>query len=455
MKPRASAAALASLFADSERPVYALDDQRRIVYCNPACAQWLGVEPEALLGQVCTYGSPADEPAAGPDLCPPPSALSAETSQHRVSCVGPDGSLRFRRGTFLALGQCVAGAAAMLVVLDVADAPHDQPPLSDDPSPAELHEAIRRFRHALADHYRLDRLVGASPAAVRMSSQVALAASTVASVLIVGPRGSGKEHLARAIHYARFSAGDAAIELLDCAVLDEELLGQVLRSLAGRNADQPATLLLRAVDRAAPEVQAELAQRWHGAPDAPASIATSERPLAALVAEGAFREDLACWLSTLVIELPPLVERLEDLPLLAQLFVEELNAQGGKQLEGFSPEALDALAGYTWPGNLDELRQFVEEAHEAAVGPLIGPRDLPKRIHLAAAAAARPSRRGEPIDLVATLQGVERELIDQALANAKGNKAKAARLLGLTRPRLLRRLRELGLDWTPSSDSPP
>jgi DNA-binding NtrC family response regulator len=141
-----------------------------------------------------------------------------------------------------------------------------------------------------------------------------------------------------------------------------------------------------------------------------------------------------------------LAQRREDLPMLAQLFVEEANVRSTKQVAGFSSEAMDRLDAYPWPGNIDELAQMVAQAHERAEGPQITPGDLPERIHLAAAAAAHPRRPEETIVLDEFLGRVERELIRRALARAKGNKTKAAKLLGMTRPRLYRRLVQLGLE---------
>jgi DNA-binding NtrC family response regulator len=141
-----------------------------------------------------------------------------------------------------------------------------------------------------------------------------------------------------------------------------------------------------------------------------------------------------------------LAERRADIPLLAQAFVEERNARGPKQRSGFSPAALDRLDSYHWPGNLDELAEVVREAHERSAGPEILPDDLPKRIELALDAAARPRRREERIVVDEFLAQIERELIERALAQSKGNKAKAARLLGVTRPRLYRRMVQLGLE---------
>ncbi len=133
------------------------------------------------------------------------------------------------------------------------------------------------------------------------------------------------------------------------------------------------------------------------------------------------------------------------MPQLAQLFLEEANAGRLKQLGGFAREAIDALVAYAWPGNIDELAAAVREAHEQAAGGEVATRHLPRRLHLASRAAEHGPRI-EPIDLEALLARIEKELIERALKRSKGNKSKAAKLLGLTRPRLYRRLVQLGLE---------
>jgi DNA-binding NtrC family response regulator len=127
------------------------------------------------------------------------------------------------------------------------------------------------------------------------------------------------------------------------------------------------------------------------------------------------------------------------------MLLEENNAQGGPQLSGFSSEALDELVAYPWPGNTDELAQFVAEATGRAAGPVVGTPDLPPRIRLALGAAAFPAPAEERIVLDDFLAEIERELIERALVQAKRNRTKAAGLLGVTRARLHRRLIQLGL----------
>jgi DNA-binding NtrC family response regulator len=163
---------------------------------------------------------------------------------------------------------------------------------------------------------------------------------------------------------------------------------------------------------------------------------------------------LAATVGTLVIRLPPLAERREDIPLLLQLAVEERNAEHERQFRGFAPEAVDALVAYPWPGNVAELRRIVAEAASQAAGREITVADLPQRLSQAAAVARRPPRTDEPIVLAEFMTKIERQLIERALAQAKGNKARAARLLGLTRPRLYRRMVQLGLEETAEQGAP-
>jgi DNA-binding NtrC family response regulator len=176
------------------------------------------------------------------------------------------------------------------------------------------------------------------------------------------------------------------------------------------------------------------------------TVATARRSLTDLAAQGKFRDDLAFALSTLEIRVPPLADRLADLPLLAQFFLERCNAEGGKQLSGFTAEALDQLAAYPWPENVDELADVVQASCEAAAGPLVQPGDLPEKIRAAAGADSHPFRSDDTIVMPLFLAEIEKELLQRALRRARGNKAKAARLVGLTRARFLRRLQHFGIE---------
>ena len=157
-------------------------------------------------------------------------------------------------------------------------------------------------------------------------------------------------------------------------------------------------------------------------------------------------------IGTIHIRLPALHSRHEDLPTLAQVLLEDCNRDAEKQIAGFTRESLDLLALYGWPGDVRELRTVIQEAYRNAAGPLIEVNNLPAVVHHAAHAVSLSDSTVETIVLDDYLAMIERELVERALAAADGNKAQAARLLGMTRPRLYRRLVQLGL--ATQSESP-
>jgi hypothetical protein len=150
-------------------------------------------------------------------------------------------------------------------------------------------------------------------------------------------------------------------------------------------------------------------------------------------------------ISTITIDLPPLANRLEDLPMLAQYFLEGCNHGSSKQVGSFRPDAFDLLALYNWPGELDQLREAIAVAHRTTVSHEISMADLPRIVHHASGAAKRGRRDPERIVLDELLATIEKEAIVRALAQSGGNKSQAATLLGMTRPRLYRRLVQLGM----------
>ena len=153
-------------------------------------------------------------------------------------------------------------------------------------------------------------------------------------------------------------------------------------------------------------------------------MATAHEPLQTIADRGEFSVDLAHALSTLVIELPPLIARRNDIPLLAQMLVEDFNTRGGKQLRGCTSEALDRLAMHDWPGQIDELAGVIDEACTHAEGFEVTLRDLPKRLIQAADAARFTRKQLEPIELEKVLADVELKLIERTCATQRGTKAK-------------------------------
>ncbi len=208
-------------------------------------------------------------------------------------------------------------------------------------------------------------------------------------------------------------------------------------------APEGATLLISDILELPRDLQARLVSSLNGRSRLIAT--TAGDPEAALKAER-LRPDLYYALTTMVLRLRPLRERLDELPVLAQHFLERANLRGERQRDGFSPEALQALLAYDWPGNLRELGRVLDDAHSRGDKDLIQFDDIPASIRgQRGGAYLPPTVSAEPEPLKEMLTLVERRLIERALDRAGHNKSKAAKALGINRPLLYRRIKELGI----------
>lgn len=451
-RPSAPGRLVARLLDEAAEPVYALDAKRQIALANRALGAWLGVEPDELIGRRCDYDAASGNDAlaaACAALCPPPEAFAGSVTDGAVSRLA-GGELPFERRAahFVRLAGKEATEALLLVVVEPIDS-KDKPDTSPAIAPERLHSLLLKLRGELGRRFHSSQLVGQSAAIAKVREQVRIAAEARARVLIVGPPGSGREHVARTIHYGQNSTSIGPLVPIACSLVDAEQMQASLASLLRRQyespTDRPPAALLLDVDRLRPDAQQELAGFLHLPKIELHTLATSRTSLQRLAAKGRFRADLAHELSTLTISLPSLAKRREDIPLLAQHFLEQANSAEGRQLSGLQPSAIELLAQLPWNGNLDELAEAVRAACQRATGTRVMLADLPDWVHLALDAAARQPRDEPPIQLDEFLANIEKELLARALARTRGNKSKAAELLGLTRQRLLRRLALLGL----------
>jgi transcriptional regulator with PAS, ATPase and Fis domain len=449
------------MLTEAAVPIFVIDHQRRIVFANGALGQWLGIDAQQLVGQMCRYqAAGGDDPlvAATAGICPPPEAFSGIAADGFISrMAGPQHSFERRPARFIHIPEKESDLSCLLVVVQPTTV-SDQQPTEGAITLERLHALLLKLRSQLGKRFSISQLIGASDAIQRVREQVSVAAEAHARVLIVGPPGSGREHVARTIHYGQQSNSIGPLVPIDCPLVDAEQmqasLASLLRSQHESPTDRPAAALLLDVHRLSEGAQQELAGFLHLPHIELHALATSRVSLARLAAKGKYREDLAHELSTLTIYLPPLARRPSDIPLLAQHFLEQVNAAGGRQLSGFQPAVLELLVGLPWPGNIDELARGVLEACERAAGPRVTIADLPAWIHLTHDVAARPPRDDQAIQLDDFLAQVEKELLARALRRTRGNKSKAAQLLGLSRPRLLRRLSQLGLISQAEADEP-
>jgi DNA-binding NtrC family response regulator len=313
----------------------------------------------------------------------------------------------------------------------------------------------REFRQELRGRYGVERLIGQSPEMVEIYRLVARVAALDTTVLIQGETGTGKELVARAIHYASPRA-ERPFVAIDCAALPEslfesELFGHERGAFTGavgsrrgllETADG-STCFLDEIGELPLGLQAKLLRvlqervlrRVGGNEPIPVNlrlIAATNRDLRKRVEDGTFREDLYYRLNGVTIAVPPLRERGADIPLLAHEFMQRYAAAAGKSLEGFAPEALALLSGYRWPGNVRELEHAVERAVALARSAVILPEDLPPEIRAETARAPElPAPR-------MTLEEVKRWYVSAVLEETGGNKVRAADLLGIDRRTLYR-----------------
>lgn len=447
---------LLALVDSSSLPVYVLDDQQRVVCCNAACERWLGVSAASLVGQVCHYSlSPSEDPVvrAAHALCPPAEAFRGEACSAPVSWQGESHRLHFVPLS----GTEPSSVLAVVLPAREADAAADELLTARD-----LHARLQALLADARGTLRLASLVGDSPLARRARDQVQAAVTSGSQVLLVGPRGSEREAVARGI--AEATSPGAVVLAIDCAdVTPEALESQAAIAARRSTSNGPPVFLLADVDRADEELQPALLAFVRKHRDRTRILGTATQDLIALAQHESFDRELAYALSTLVIPLPPLKDRPQDVPLLAQWFVEEYNAESGRQLAGVAPAALDKLAALPWHGDVAELRSVLREACQNLATVWIGEEDLPVHVRRIEDATMHPRHQVESIQLDEFLLEIEKELVERAMAASQGKKAQAARLLGVSRPRLLRRLEQLGLatpeeaviDFQPIEDERP
>lgn len=317
------------------------------------------------------------------------------------------------------------------------------------------------LRQQLDSKFGLENIIGESPAMQEVLDVVKQVAPTRATVLLLGESGTGKELIAKAIHQLSPRAKQPMVSVhcaaLSPTLLESELFGHEKGAFTGAHERrigrieqaQGGTLFLDEIGEIDASVQIKLlrflGERTFERVGSNKTLVADVRLVAAtnknleeLVKAGTFREDLFFRLRVVEIVLPPLRQRISDVPLLAQSFLREFAAENNKPVREFTADALEALMGYNWPGNVRELRTAIEHAVVLCRGEKISARDLPASVR-SGAATADPQRALGRSDL--TVTEAEKQLILRALKESKGNRTRAAKKIGMSRRTLHRKLR--------------
>jgi len=309
----------------------------------------------------------------------------------------------------------------------------------------------RRLRQALKEKASFSSIIGKSPAFVRVMDLVAKIAQTRSTVLLTGESGTGKEIIAEALHFAS-TREDQPLVKVNCGALTESLLeselfghekgaftGAFQQRLGRFESADRGTIFLDEIGEMSPGMQVKMLRVIQdGSLERVGSsrsirvdvriLAATNRNLEEEVEAGRFRRDLFYRLNVISIEIPPLRERREDIPLLANYFLNKYGELNNKKIQGFSPDVHRVLTGYPWPGNVRELENVIERAVSLCPTETIEPSDLPPRIIASLPEAVEQIT----IPIGSSLEEVEQLVIEKTLIKTKGDKKLTARMLGIS-----------------------
>jgi DNA-binding NtrC family response regulator len=328
-----------------------------------------------------------------------------------------------------------------------------------------LREELKRLRTEVQARDRLNNIIGRSEAMQKVFETVAQVSDLFANVLITGESGTGKELIARAIHF-NSSRATGPFVAVNCAaipetLLESELFGYVRGAFTDAKKDRRGLfqeagggiLFLDEISEVPLSLQAKLLRVLEDKEIRPLGanqtekvdtrvLSASNRILDDMVRQGTFRPDLYYRLNVIRIELPPLRERREDIALLVDHFIRKFSDSARRKVTGIQEEALTALKNYSWPGNIRELEHTIERAVLLGRGSTVGIDDLPPQL---AACGESAVVLGAALARQLTLRDLERDYIGKVLQTTQGNKTEAARILGVDRTTLYRKLEDYKL----------
>ncbi len=327
------------------------------------------------------------------------------------------------------------------------------------------------LRQQLHGRYRFDNIIGTSQAMQQVFIRMEKVTGTDSTILILGASGTGKELVAKAIHYNSPRKNDPFIAIncgaIPADLLESELFGHIKGSFTGAIADKPGkleaanggTIFLDEIGDMPHQLQVKLLRvlQEHEFERIGSTekiklnirlISATNTDLEEQVKTGKFREDLYYRLNVIPIQLPTLKERRSDIPQLVRYFCEKICKEMKREQITIGVDALKVMESYAWPGNVREMENIIERTIALADSSVVCPADLPADLcgKIAQSDPFSPQVTADGIDMNFTIAGIERELIQQAMVLGKGVKARAAELLNINRTTLVEKIKRLGME---------
>ncbi len=469
MPTGSNARTLTRLLATAAVPLWIVTADHKIGYVSAAAAEWLGVEGDELINRLCTSGSAASQhplDALAASLSPPAGLADRGEMTMMIQPNTTQGATP-RTALFVRIGR---DSAAFTLAIAGDFHPHEwDASFTESTAIRQQLDAWRKRYAALA----VTVSAGASPAAKRLRARLQIAAKIRCHLGFFGPSGCGAEALAQRIH--QLSAPGEVIVVVEGPLMDAELLEATIAPAVDVLTESPssaATVLVRALDEMPMEAQSRLADvvtnaagrlrliglcgvqpslfceplalghdTTLGGDVAPGRDASIDHAIDDAATDRIIEPRLAECVSVLSVSIEPLRTRVEDLPVLASALLDARHAAGAGPAERLSRAALDSIVAYPWPSNFWELEAAIRHAVRACAGDIVMPEHLPLAVRsYRSAELIQPE--AAPVDLDAAVARYESKLIQDALVASDHNRAEAARRLGISRARLLRKIDE-------------
>jgi DNA-binding protein Fis len=446
---------IARLIGNASVPIYILDNDFRILFANDALVQLCGVELNSLIGLDCSNNMPLDTSRlsiVAATLALPPNSDRTVVDIHQLVvpgdvthwvCISFPLDRSSHPMTLCAIKEDRGDRDALLATGHQSRLKLQLIDLNGDPSPPKEHLWFLR---------------GSSASAIRTLNQMEAASTDLSGVHVTGTASSASLAVAKWIAWKRrVIASDktpkspkAGVIVVECQLMDRSLLRGTLEMIDEQSRIQskshgPVTAILHKIDKL-PGSLVEPMIRWRPLPNV-SLLATSCSPdLIALYPDNSGWGELASNFETHVVQVPSLAQRVADIEALVVAWLElEWKRQEGSDKFRWTQEFIDAMLAYSWPGDIAEFDAVMRDAAQRCQGHLLSDNDLPSSLRTFPSHVQRPEPLAK-IDLDSVLAQIEREIIQQAMAQFPRNRTATANQLGISRARLLRRLQQLGLE---------